>query len=62
MELTRTSGSRDGDVGVPYSGGWHHHKSVVNATGEYIQVDDDEEKGTGIRVRKLVDVRSDQKR
>ena len=60
MELTRTSGSRDGDVGVPYSGGWHHHKSMINATGEYIQMEDDEE--NGIRVSKLVDVRSDQKR
>ena len=61
MELTRTSGSRDGDVGVPYSGGWHHHKSIINATGEYIQVGDEEEE-KGIRVKKLVDVRSDQKR
>ena len=60
MELTRTSGSRDGDVGVPYSGGWHHHKSMINATGEYIQVGDEEDKG--IRVQRLVDVSSDQKR
>lgn len=59
MELTRPSGSRDGDVGVPYSGGWHHHKSMINATGEYIQVRDEEEKG--IRVKKLVDVRSDRR-